>query len=203
MTLCVLGLGSNRSFSGHKPLELLSLAVLKLKPLFSSDFSVSSIYITKAMYVEDQEDFYNMCVSGKTDVSANELLSKIHVIEASLGRNRENEFRNGPRPIDIDIELFGNEEIDFTDSSNRMNNLQVPHPRLKERAFVLAPLLEVLPETAEIYNTGELRCCLEKTGGQGIKKVLSPSEFLAFAGKAAGEGYGRADTSNGTGGCRK
>ncbi len=198
MVFAVLGLGSNKSWGGLEPLELLSFACFRLKKLFVSDFRVSSIYISKAMYLEDQADFHNMCVAGFTNLSAAELLQKIHVIESSLGRNRENETRNGPRSIDIDIELYGTEKIDFVDSKDKMKNLQVPHPRLQERAFVLLPLLDVLPKDSDILSKFQILEWLsqikKKDEQEGkteqVKKLLSSSDFEAMI-KKAGENDGR------------
>lgn len=164
----VLGLGSNRAFKGLEPLDLLLRASFLLEPLFS-DFELSSVYRTKPMYFENQSDFFNMAVCGNTMLSAHELLSKIHEIEEKLGRNRISEIRNGPRSIDIDIELFGNEEIHFFDKKDPMKNLEVPHPHIAERAFVLIPLLEVLPESAEIHNIEFLKNSLAKIGNQGAE----------------------------------
>lgn len=194
MTFTVLGLGSNRSFGGLNPLELLAFACVKIKTLFSSGFQVSSIYLSKAMYVENQSDFHNMCIAGFTEFSAFELLSKIHGIEASLGRNRVNETRNGPRSIDIDIELFGSGKIDYVDKSDKMKNLEIPHPRLFERAFVLVPLLElfeVSSEIAEIYEREKIENFLKKSGSQGIKKILGWKDFIDLMEKVAGEKYGK------------
>lgn len=129
------------------------------------------------MYVADQDDFYNMAVSGRTELSVHELLSKIHEIEAELGRDRKNEIRNGPRSIDIDIELFGNEEIHFSDSSDPMKNLEVPHPRIYERAFVLIPLLEVLPPDADIQKRDFFEKSLAKIGNQGVELWKSRQSF--------------------------
>lgn len=198
MVFAVLGLGSNKSWGGLKPLELLSFACFRLKKLFVSDIRVSSIYISKAMYLEDQADFHNMCVSGFTNLSAAELLQKIHEIESFLGRDRENETRNGPRSIDIDIELYGTEKIDFLDSKDKMKNLQVPHPRLQERAFVLLPLLDVLPKDSDILNKFQILEWLsqikKKDEQEGkkeqVKKLLSSFEFEAMI-KKAGENDGR------------
>lgn len=213
MTFTVLGLGSNRSFCGKNPLELLSSACAMLKPLFSSGFCVSSVYLSKAMYVENQDDFHNMCVAGFTELSAFELLSKIHGIEAELGRNREKEIRNGPRSIDIDIELFGSEKIGYVDKNDKMKNLEIPHPRLSERAFVLIPLLElfeVSPEIAEIYEREKFENFLKKSGNQGVHKILDWKEFIDLMEKVAGEKYGKPggrisengkSKSGGSGGC--
>lgn len=102
------------------------------------------------MYVTNQDDFYNMVLTGFYEGEPRDLLNKIHEVEASLGRNRDNEFRNGPRSLDIDIELFGNRRIVETD-------LIIPHERIHERAFVLVPLLEVLRNNAdEISESSEM-----------------------------------------------
>ena len=138
MTPVALGLGSNKKFSCLSPEEILGGAVFELSKILHN-IEISSVYRTKAMYVVDQEDFYNMALVGLLDdgISARALLEKIHEIEAAFGRDREKEIRFGPRSLDIDIEFFGRQKILEPD-------LQIPHPRLKERAFVLAPLLEVL-----------------------------------------------------------
>lgn len=138
MTAVALGLGSNKNFSNLCPKEILGGAIFELSQILHA-VKFSSVYRTKAMYVFDQEDFYNMVLVGFLDdgISAHDLLKKIHEIEAAFGRDRENEIRFGPRSLDIDIEFFGKRKIFGRD-------LQIPHPRLKERAFVLVPLLEVL-----------------------------------------------------------
>ena len=199
MTFTVLGLGSNRSFGGLVPLELLVRACGMLKNLFCSDFCVSSVYISKAMYVEKQADFHNMCVCGFTEFSAGELLSEIHKIEFSLGRNRADEIRNGPRSIDIDIELFGNEKINYNNPDDKMESLQIPHPRLYERAFVLVPLvelLEVLPENVEIQNKRVFEKSLLKTGGQGIRKIVDSADFKSLLAKESGAKNGRTGSNS-------
>lgn len=184
----VLGLGSNKSFASLDSLHLLAKACDFLEPLLS-DFRFSSVYRTKPMYVTDQSDFYNMAVSGQTELSAHELLSKIHEIEAKFGRDRKSEIRNGPRSIDIDIELFGNEEIHFSDYSDPMKNLEVPHPRLSERAFVLLPLLEVLPPNADIQSR-DFEKSLAQIGNQGAEKLLDAAEFAKIIAEM-GNQYGR------------
>lgn len=172
----ILGLGSNRSFDGLDSISLLNRACDLLEPFFI-DFNYSSVYRTKPMYVENQDCFYNMAVSGYVKISAEQLLSEIHRIESLLGRNRKSEIRNGPRSIDIDIEIFGNEKICHLDSDDPMKNLEIPHPRLCERAFVLVPLLEVLPESADIKNTGFLKKSLDKLGNQGVELWKSRQSF--------------------------
>lgn len=154
----VLGLGSNRSHEGKSPLELLKTACSDLSCRLE-DMKMSSVYKTKAMYYTDQDDFYNMVVAGRFEGSAHDLLDFIHSVENKYGRNRAVEIRNGPRPLDIDIELFGSEVI-------REENLIVPHERMEERAFVLVPLVEIFPEYAEKYKEA-----LNKVSGQKIEVV--------------------------------
>lgn len=174
--LAVLGLGSNRPFDSLDSLHILASACAELSGEFS-DFRFSSVYRTKPMYVENQPDFYNMAVSGEYAKSPHELLSRIHEIEARFGRNRSEEIRNGQRSLDIDIELFGNEKIHFSNPGDPMKNLEIPHPRIAERAFVLIPLLEVLPESAEILNRDFFNESLAKIGNQGAELCLSSSGF--------------------------
>lgn len=94
----------------------------------------SSIYDTVPVGYTEQDDFLNMVISVRTTLTPNELLEICLRIEKDLGRKRE--FKWGPRIIDLDILLYNQENIEA-------ENLIVPHPRMQERAFVLAPLLEI------------------------------------------------------------
>lgn len=86
----------------------------------------------------EQPNYLNLVVRAICSLPARDLLAETQLIEAAFGRDRRREVRWGPRTLDIDLLLFGDEEIDEPD-------LVVPHPRLAERAFVLIPMLEVLP----------------------------------------------------------
>ena len=143
MRRVLLGLGSNKEFHGKRPLELLQCACHELACLLNSP-RFSSVYKTRAMYVEDQDDFYNMTAVGfvPDDTTPESLLKTTQKIEAEFGRDRSKEIRFGPRSLDIDIELFGNSKIDTPD-------LQIPHPRVKERAFVLVPAIEILDQSSD------------------------------------------------------
>jgi len=99
----------------------------------------SSLYRTSPQYVLDQPDFLNLVVTGFTGISPFELLRQTQEIETSLGRNRSRERPKGERTLDIDILLFGSTVIDS-------KQLQLPHPGMLERAFVLVPLLELEPD---------------------------------------------------------
>ena len=97
---------------------------------------VSSIYETAPMYLEDQEPFLNAVAEVQTSISPPSLLAHLRAVEASLGRVRT--IRNGPRVIDLDLLLY--EEVRMC-----TRDLELPHPRMTERRFVLEPLAELAP----------------------------------------------------------
>ena len=177
-----LGLGSNKGFEGRSPVQLLGGAVFGLGKLLDG-LACSAVYKTRAMYYEDQDDFYNMAVLGYVDdgASAFELLDAIHKIEARFGRDRSKEIRNGPRSLDVDIELYGSEKI-------RAETLIVPHERLKERAFVLVPLVEILAKDADnikwkgfgLETISELKRVCPTLSGQGIALDLDAEAFSSY-----------------------
>ncbi len=172
MKRVLLGLGSNRSFKGLAPIELLSLAGRELSRLMT-DISFSSVYRTKAMYVEDQEDFYNAAVLGyvSDETDAFDFLHQINEIEAKYGRDRSKEVRFGPRPLDIDIELFGNEHIEAAE-------LQIPHIRMEERAFVLIPSIEILTDSAdELLREKYIKCLAAVKEAGGADGIIKLQEF--------------------------
>lgn len=156
MKRVLLGLGSNRNFNHNTPEELLSFAREELSRIMENCV-FSSVYKTKAMYVEDQEDFYNMAAIGyvSDDTDAFDFLKTINKIEARYGRDRDKEIRFGPRSLDIDIELFGNEIINTPE-------LQIPHVRMEERMFVLIPTLEILNDSADELIRAKYEKCLLK-----------------------------------------
>ena len=99
---------------------------------------VSGVYETAPWGGVDQDPFLNAVVRVRTTLTARQLLDDAHRTEAAFGRDRDREVRWGPRTLDIDLLLYGDEVIAEPD-------LVVPHPRLAERAFVLVPLMEVHP----------------------------------------------------------
>ncbi len=102
----------------------------------------SSLYRTRAWGVTDQPDFLNAAVLLETELSVRELLGKLKAIEGALGRIPT--FRWGPRAIDLDILAYDDLQVDESD-------LTVPHARLFERAFALAPLAEIDPSYRDAY----------------------------------------------------
>ncbi|PTM41642.1 2-amino-4-hydroxy-6-hydroxymethyldihydropteridine diphosphokinase [Bosea sp. 124] len=98
---------------------------------------LSSVYRTPPWGKLDQPEFLNMAVLLETEMPARALLAACLKLERAGGRERRERW--GPRTIDIDILSYGGETIDEP-------GLQIPHPRIAERAFVLAPLAEIAPE---------------------------------------------------------
>lgn len=97
---------------------------------------ISSIYETEPVDFLEQPWFLNCVVQGQTDLSADALLRGLRQIEVGMGSKKL--VAKGPRLIDIDLLLYGNETIDAPE-------LQVPHPRMLSRRFVLVPLAEIAP----------------------------------------------------------
>ena len=98
---------------------------------------VSSFYETEPVDYLEQPWFLNCVVEGEAEVEALELLRRLREIETQMGSMKE--FAKGPRLLDIDILLYGEATIDAAE-------LQVPHPRMLQRKFVLAPLAEIAPD---------------------------------------------------------
>jgi 2-amino-4-hydroxy-6-hydroxymethyldihydropteridine diphosphokinase len=128
-----LGLGSNL---GNRKKNIDKGVMLLGK--FLKDIRVSPLYDSTPQYVEEQPRFCNCVVYGQTSYSPHEVLSTGFEIENHLGRNRKKAGEKGPRPLDVDILLYGDRVI-------QKDDLIVPHPGLIERKFVLLPLLNLSP----------------------------------------------------------
>jgi len=100
--------------------------------------AVSSFRETDPVGNVTQPRFVNAAAEIETSLGPRELLGCLLEVERSLGRDRSREERWGPRTVDLDLLLYGEETV-------REAGLEIPHPRLAERAFVLAPLLELDP----------------------------------------------------------
>ena len=132
MTAAYIGLGSNL---GDRE-GTLRAALARLAELGRA--RASSFRETDPVGVTDQPRFLNAVVELSTDLPARDLLHALLAIERDQGRDRSREERWGPRRLDLDLLLYGEEVIDEPD-------LTVPHPRLAERLFVLEPLHELAP----------------------------------------------------------
>lgn len=164
-TKAFLGLGSN--MGEREKLLVQAVNLINQTPgirVLQSSF----IYETDPVGYTEQDAFLNIVIKIETSLCAAELLSRTQEVEAELGRVRT--IRWGPRTLDIDILLYGNEWLNDGD-------LQIPHPRMTERAFVLVPLAEIAPEVQIPYKAGgeveflHISDALAKVDGkEGVRK---------------------------------
>lgn len=121
----------------------------------------SSIYESEPWGVKDQPKFLNAVIKVETRLEPLELLDFLLNIEARLGRARKKEIRFGPRAIDLDILVYDGLEI-------QSERLAIPHPRMKERAFVLIPLYEIAGDK-------RIKAALDRIGEKekkGVRKIV-------------------------------
>lgn len=137
MTDVFLGLGSN---VGDRENQLKEAIRLLDEQSGIKVVKVSSFYETEPVGYVDQPDFFNLCVEIQTELSPKAVLERGLAIEQQLHRVRKERW--GPRTLDIDILLYGDQIIEEQD-------LTIPHPRMTERAFVLIPLQEIAPNKVE------------------------------------------------------
>ena len=131
--------------------------------------TISSIYETEPVGYLDQPHFFNIVCHGKTTLSASELLQYAKAIEVGIGRQPS--FRNGPRPIDIDI-------IFYDDLQIKQDDLTIPHPRMAERAFVLVPLAEIAPDMVDPVSGQTAQSLLQAVSQDGVKKLAPDLRIL-------------------------
>ncbi len=135
MIRCYIAIGSNLA----QPVQQARLAIECLRELPQSELvAVSSLYRSAPMGPQDQPDYINAVAELHTSLAPLELLDATQKIELEQGRQRKDE-RWGPRTLDLDILLYGDQVIDHP-------RLTVPHYGMKEREFVLYPLAEIAAE---------------------------------------------------------
>jgi 2-amino-4-hydroxy-6-hydroxymethyldihydropteridine diphosphokinase len=122
----------------------------------------SSIYETEPQDVVNQPWFLNMAVECRARALPLQLMNMLLRIEREIGRVRRANLQRGPRPIDLDILLFGNAVI-------HLPQLTVPHPRMLQRRFVLEPLLEIAPDLRHPVTRELLRKYLPATLDQQVR----------------------------------
>src|SRR5689334_6643319 len=157
--LVYLSLGSN---IGARAVNL-EMAISRLEE-FGRIQAVSSFYETEPVDVTDQPMFLNCVVALETDLAPPRLMSAVLDIEREMGRRRTQD--KGPRTIDMDILLVGNNVIDTTE-------LTVPHPAMHQRRFVLEPLAEIAPDATHpvLRKTAKQLRNLLDPGTQKVRKL--------------------------------
>jgi len=130
---------------------------------------VSSVYETEPEDYVDQDWFLNAVLEGETELDALDLLRALRLIEMQMGSHKA--FPKGPRLIDLDILLYGKETIDTPE-------LQVPHPRMLERKFVLVPLAEIAPTLRHpTWRSGVTQLLAAAREHSAVRKFLDPSSI--------------------------
>jgi 2-amino-4-hydroxy-6-hydroxymethyldihydropteridine diphosphokinase len=157
LKIVYLGLGSNmgdREALLKSALDGLEAPDLKLRRL-------SSLYETEPIGFREQGWFLNLVAEFETELFPKQLLHRMQRVEMRLGRKRT--IQNGPRTIDIDILLYGNVVM-------KTEELEIPHPRYRERRFTLAPLAELNPGLRDPVTRRTMAELLAAVAGQFVRK---------------------------------
>jgi 2-amino-4-hydroxy-6-hydroxymethyldihydropteridine diphosphokinase len=125
--------------------------------------AVSPVYATEAWGVTDQPSFLNACVAALTELSPRELLNVIKEIEREMGRTPTRHW--GPRLIDIDIIFYSHQVVSEPD-------LTIPHPHVAERAFVLAPLADIIPNFVHPLTGESVQAMLDAVDMADVERLM-------------------------------
>ena len=158
MTIAYIGIGSNL----ENPRAQVLLAFDELAKLPETRVTArSSLYRTAPIGNAAQPDFINAVAALDTQLPAEALLRELQSLEARHHRKRS--FPNAPRTLDLDLLLYGDAQVDKP-------GLNVPHPRMHERAFVLQPLVEIAPQV-QIPQRGAASQYLAMSAAQKVERI--------------------------------
>ena len=155
--IAYIGIGANLGDA----LANVADALVRIADLPSTRLVASSSRYRTAPIDSSGDDYINAVACIDTSLDAHELLTALQAIELAHGRERP--YRNAPRTLDLDVLLYGEQLIDTP-------GLQVPHPRMLERAFVLVPLLEIAPD-ANVPGFGRAQQFAGAVANQQIAKI--------------------------------
>jgi len=153
-----VGIGANLGDARANVLD----AIERLSRLPGAALRQTSPLYRTAPIDSSGDDYVNAVVALDTDLDAHALLQALFAIEQAHGRERP--YRNAPRTLDLDLLLYGDQVIDDAPT------LIVPHPRMHERAFVLAPLADVAPDLV-IPGRGAVRALRAQVADQAIERL--------------------------------
>jgi 2-amino-4-hydroxy-6-hydroxymethyldihydropteridine diphosphokinase len=183
MQTAYIGMGSNLASVAGEPEATLAAAAGRLESL-GRVVRRSSLYSTAPVGLADQPRFLNAVVALETGLEPRRLLEGLLRIEQEFGRDRSSAIRNGPRTLDLDILVFGDERISEP-------GLEIPHPRMLERDFVLVPLIELASkgQTATIPNVVGRLVKMPPTRSPGQSNAVVPVQstvWRSFGSRDAG-----------------
>lgn len=141
MQTAYIGMGGNLASWAGPPEATLAAAAVRLETI-GRVICLSSLYSTDPVGFAEQPRFTNAVVALETDLEPRELLRHLLAIEQEFGRDRTAGIPNGPRTLDLDILVVGDLRVSEP-------GLEIPHPRLAERAFVLVPFNEIAPQVVD------------------------------------------------------
>jgi 2-amino-4-hydroxy-6-hydroxymethyldihydropteridine diphosphokinase len=183
MPTAYIGLGGNLPSTAGPPEATLTAAARRLSAM-GRVTARSRLYSTEPVGFADQPRFVNAVVALETALTPRELLDALLKTEREFGRDRSAGIANGPRTLDLDLLLYGGEIIDEPE-------LEIPHPRLAERAFVLIPLNEIAPQARDPRTGATVaqwvqRLCSAPAGTGDDVVPLQNDLWLEDAGGGAG-----------------
>lgn len=155
---CAIALGSNL---GDSP-QILGAALQRLGSLEGTTLTAQSSFYKTAPVGPPQPDYLNACALIETHLSPQALMAQLLAIEAEFGRIRQERW--GPRILDLDILFYGDRAIHLPD-------VHIPHPRLRERAFVLVPLVEIAPDWIDPVTGQTVTDLRNALGSQGVERL--------------------------------
>ncbi|MBQ2261743.1 MAG: 2-amino-4-hydroxy-6-hydroxymethyldihydropteridine diphosphokinase [Loktanella sp.] len=155
--IALISAGSNKKSPVGPPSITIVYGLRRLLPLARGEMRISSLFATPAFPSGTGPDFVNAAVAFETDLTADEILNALHLIEAAAGRSRD--LRWGQRTLDLDLIGLGDQILPDAAVQRQWRDLPLdaqlhatpeqlilPHPRLQDRSFVLVPLAEVAPD---------------------------------------------------------
>ena len=155
---CAIALGSNRGESR----QVLEAALQRLARLDETTLTARSSLYKTAPVGPPQPDYLNACALIETHLSPQELMAQLLALEAEFGRVRQERW--GPRILDLDILFYGDHVITEPD-------LHIPHPRLRERAFVLVPLAEIAPNWIDPETGQSVAELVQTIQNDGVERI--------------------------------
>jgi 2-amino-4-hydroxy-6-hydroxymethyldihydropteridine diphosphokinase len=172
MPTAYIGLGANLPSPAGEPEATLAAAVRSLAAL-GRVLACSDLYSTRPVGIAEQPRFLNAAVALETNLAPRALLEALLEIEREFGRDRSAGVENGPRTLDLDILLYG-------DLVLGEHGLAIPHPRMAERGFVLAPLNDIAAEACDPRSQVTVGKLFERVRGEDASKGVNRDVKDAF-----------------------